>query len=325
MTLANSQQETDSQVSETPDIGKFIEGLDVLPPWSQADVKQRLRSIGIYLSIYFPVAFTIGIAIAVFLTMLLLYVYPLVALNQDDPAVWYWHSESELRDARIRGWIIFSIMVWITFWFFISFFKAMFTDAGRIPERPEWALEKATLENAEALFERRKDGDVRHCMICVKIKPDRVHHCRLCDVCVLKMDHHCPWIAACVGFYNYKYFFLVVSYGLLGLLLFAGTFWETVVITLYNENSSTMLCLYVVGAYSLGCLLAVVLGIFWVFHCYLISNSITTIEFLEKRKKWENNVSIYRLPLGQAWQEALGENRLTWMFPFRYRESPTPS
>lgn len=320
-----NQTDTSSEHSSSPhemkDLAKYAEGLDVLPPWKEADSKQRLRSIAIYFLVYFPVGFVLGIVAVVFFTLLLLYIYPLVALNDDDPAIWYWHSESELRDARARGWIVLALLVWIMFWLLLSFYKAIFTSPGNIPESIEWSMQDNSDQIAEnkTSIERRIDGDIRHCVICARLKPDRTHHCRLCDMCVLKMDHHCPWIATCVGYYNYKYFFLLVVYSVLGLTLFTATFWETVVITINNEEYSTVFCLYVVGVYSLACMLTVVLVVFMGFHCYLVSNSMTTIEFCEKRKKWEMNDSIYKLSLYRAWQEALGRNPLMWFFPFSYR------
>ena len=51
-----------------------------------------------------------------------------------------------------------------------------------------------------------------YCMVCKNWKPERAHHCSMCERCVLKMDHHCPWLGNCVGYHNYKQFFLFTLY-----------------------------------------------------------------------------------------------------------------
>ncbi|KAL7670985.1 hypothetical protein ACOME3_005900 [Neoechinorhynchus agilis] len=64
---------------------------------------------------------------------------------------------------------------------------------------------------------------VRYCAVCCCLKPDRAHHCSSCNQCVLKMDHHCVWLNNCVSFTNYKFFLLVLMYG----VVFNSFLWAT--------------------------------------------------------------------------------------------------
>jgi len=59
--------------------------------------------------------------------------------------------------------------------------------------------------------------------MCNVFKPERCHHCSACNRCVLNMDHHCPWINNCVGFWNRKYFMLLLIYVLISTYYIAAT------------------------------------------------------------------------------------------------------
>jgi hypothetical protein len=136
--------------------------------------------------------------------------------------------------------------------------------------------------------ERKKDGTARKCDMCIRRKPDRTHHCKLCDSCVLKMDHHCPWIANCVGYYNYKFFLLLIIYGSFSLIIFTTTFWEALYVSVHSNQYSPYLCFFLTVTYSLGSLLGVVVTLFACFHAYLIYNNYTTIEYCEKKRSGQS-------------------------------------
>jgi len=61
---------------------------------------------------------------------------------------------------------------------------------------------------------------VRYCNQCRCYKSWRAHHCSICKRCVLKMDHHCPWMWNCVGYANYRYFFMFLVYLWVGTLFY---------------------------------------------------------------------------------------------------------
>ncbi|KAL6071771.1 Palmitoyltransferase zdhhc2 [Balamuthia mandrillaris] len=91
-----------------------------------------------------------------------------------------------------------------------------------------------------------RDGASRVCSKCRKPKPDRAHHCRICKKCVLKMDHHCPWVNNCVGFGNYKYFILFVTY--LPLLCFVALLCAVPYFTssAFKEMSAASIQVYII-------------------------------------------------------------------------------
>jgi palmitoyltransferase len=95
---------------------------------------------------------------------------------------------------------VFHIFFYMLIW---SFIQAMTTDPGQVPVF--WGFHLGDPEN-----KRR-----RYCLMCNIFKPERCHHCSACNRCVLNMDHHCPWINNCIGFWNRKFFILLLIYVLI--------------------------------------------------------------------------------------------------------------
>ncbi|KAG9711659.1 zf-DHHC-domain-containing protein, partial [Aureobasidium melanogenum] len=73
------------------------------------------------------------------------------------------------------------------------YYKACFTDPGRIPK--DWIPN----QNETVKEKKLQDGRQRQrwCRKCQAYKPPRAHHCKTCERCIPKMDHHCPWTANC--------------------------------------------------------------------------------------------------------------------------------
>merc|ERR1719262_1100231 len=125
------------------------------------------------------------------------------------------------KDARSRGTLQFFVFTVVTALLVISYMRAILTHPGMIPnDDPLWQYHpvEAVAEKFKPQYLQEVKGsnkERRHCKWCHKYKPDRCHHCKVCGMCILKMDHHCPWIYNCVGYHNYKFFFLLLFYAVI--------------------------------------------------------------------------------------------------------------
>lgn len=295
----------------------------VMPPWTMGTCSERLALLWYSAIIYLPVAILAILIVGMPVVYFVLYFLPMVVSGNDRPELYYWHSNSEHIRSRIVGsvcLVLEQIFVFLLVW---SFYQAVATSPGSVPDTAEWAdLQAAELTRSHLLQEKKHtNGAVRWCRSCEIVKPDRSHHCRLCDICVLKMDHHCPWIANCVGFYNYKYFILMLTYGMLALWVFAGSFWETVLIALRDDERTISFTFWVTLTYLLMLILAFAVTSFWCFHVYLLLNSATTIEYCEKRVQSSDSTKFrYYQSIYKSLQCALGRRPAFWLLPCYYRE-----
>lgn len=156
--------------------------------------------------------------------------------------------------------------------------------------------------------------------MCHVFKPERCHHCSACGRCVLNMDHHCPWINNCVGFFNRKYFMLLLVYVLLCTYTIAaamaGPVYATV-LRLYERPKVDQLEPFVqVGAYALDLMLAIVLTSFFKFHVGLVCKNSTTIETMDKTTMKKNE---YSRSCRQNWVQVFGANPWLWLLPMSGR------
>lgn len=210
----------------------------------------------------------------------------------------------------------------------VCFLKAMFTDPGGVPESPEWrpSLAKkmcghvandstsAQAHQSEVTHEAKRSGARRFCKWCSVYKPDRAHHCRMCRSCITRMDHHCPWVANCIGYRNYKYFFLLLLYAGVGCWYMLHTIQSSVALIFVEEFTPTNRFLIVLCATMLF-IMGSVLVVFLTFHVFLMIEATTTIEFCEKAYSQSRTRSVYYLGIYKNIEAMLGPRPYLWLLP----------
>jgi len=189
--------------------------------------------------------------------------------------------------------IIFVLLVW-------SFVQTMTTDPGQVPVF--WGFHLGDPE------QKRR----RYCLMCNIFKPERCHHCSVCNRCVLNMDHHCPWINNCVGFWNRKYFLLLLIYVLT--ITYFVTFsllWDwlqsiqwALDVYVYSAQKEQVELLkhnaMIQIAFMLNGTIMVLMTMFLKFHLNLALSNKTTIENLDK--KGEDYQSLYDIGSKANWE-----------------------
>lgn len=264
---------------------------------------------------FLPVAFLVSTILFLYLVFVVFHAIPGL---QDDIA------ENKRDDAR-RSRMITQLVNFhvITIMLAICYLRSILMHPGEIPSDAFWAYSgEGALDPAQPqgvkLQELKKSGDRRHCKWCQKYKPDRCHHCRVCRTCILKMDHHCPWIYNCVGYFNYKYFFLLLFYCVLDLHFITWGMAETV-ISSWDIDASFATMFFLLFAETLGIFLGILITAFFCFHCWLMSKAMTTIEFCEKKMPKSGDsqdaTSAYDLGVFSNITETLGENPFIWLLP----------
>ncbi|KAI9093450.1 DHHC palmitoyltransferase-domain-containing protein [Phlyctochytrium arcticum] len=175
-------------------------------------------------------------------------------------------------------------------------------------------------------LEVKRDGAPRYCNKCNKWKPDRTHHCSICQECVLKLDHHCPWVNNCVGFNNYKYFYLFVSYCMAYCLFIFFTMFPKVI---WYASKDTRMGIFGIDFHTLFLLImsgvfAICLLVFVAVHLNLVLSNKSTIESMEgsRRFRLEDNsvryarhVNIYDVGWRENFVQIFGRDKKLWFIP----------
>ena len=150
------------------------------------------------------------------------------------------------------------------------------------------------------------------CNKCGIGKAPNAHHCSMCEKCILAMDHHCVWIGNCVGFYNFKFFFLLCFYACLVCLTSALVYTPIAI-----ENGTAGLRgingLILLLALFYSWTLAFSLLAFMMFHLSNVSAGASTISTLYPDRGFaqeQRNFDLYNV-----FTKILGKNPLLWFIP----------
>ena len=102
-------------------------------------------------------------------------------------------------------WLFVSYLWIITYFLVFAFYAgASFTNPGYLTFA--WIGEAQRCPDFKE--ELDENGEKCFCEMCNFPRPLRAHHCSVCKKCVLLMDHHCDFIGNCVGYRNFKQFFV---------------------------------------------------------------------------------------------------------------------
>jgi hypothetical protein len=100
------------------------------------------------------------------------------------------------------------------------------------------------------------------------------------------MDHHCPWINNCVGFYNYKCFYLLLFYSSISCWHMGLTMVQSVKnaepTIQFDDPARQRRWLLLFFGEAMMLFVGTGVTLFFLFHSFLVSQAMTTIEYCER-------------------------------------------
>jgi len=137
------------------------------------------------------------------------------------------------------------------------------------------------------------------CKVCDLVLPPRAQHCKALKKCVSRYDHYCPWADNAVGQNNYRFYVLLLTYGVtsvVGVVLGTSSYMFSALFNLSNvcsatatPQSSIVVTLLLFASLPIGFSLFNL----WYFHMLLLKYNFTTKEFFTWKS--ETNASTKEL------------------------------
>eukprot|EP01095_Lingulamoeba_sp_RSL-Kostka_P015587 TRINITY_DN721_c3_g1_i4.p1 TRINITY_DN721_c3_g1~~TRINITY_DN721_c3_g1_i4.p1 ORF type:complete len:228 (+),score=50.33 TRINITY_DN721_c3_g1_i4:512-1195(+) len=177
-------------------------------------------------------------------------------------------------------------------------------------------LEEGSIEENIQKYNDENKTDYGYCNKCNSVRPPRAHHCSQCGQCTLKMDHHCPVINNCVGVGNYKFFILMLTYGvvLAGYGVITGILKYIIIGWVASSVQEVQVLISILIAFGMSLTLIPFAGV----HYYYVLKNKTTLEEITnqmKRNRRNTGINIYDVGYKNNWIQVFGKRKLFWFLP----------
>jgi hypothetical protein len=135
---------------------------------------------------------------------------------------------------------------------------------------------------------------LNYCGICriPRLHP-RIKHCKHCRCCIQDFDHHCPWLGNCIGRRNYGSFIVFISSLSVGCLIQMSAvllaMHETIIsVNCRPKNKSYFIIAGFISFFLVVLFLFSLIGSLTAFHFYLVSQGMTTHEYIKGGRNLEH-------------------------------------
>jgi hypothetical protein len=148
---------------------------------------------------------------------------------------------------------------------------------------------------------RDENESMPFCTMCDRPVFSRSKHCRACNKCVDIFDHHCMWLNNCVGGANYRSFFVSVTSCAIMIGMILGTCvyllidyavnpdFETRIqsMALFESFPKEFFLVLVILMTFVNCPLFVLDGQLVLLHAFLMSQNLTTYEYIMNKRSFD--------------------------------------